>query len=66
MQNIRLVKVLSVGTSLGVILPAEVLRGLEIERGDRLALAVYGTDSIVLGKVTPELLTQLKPPIIHV
>lgn len=62
MQNLQLVKVLKIGSSIGITIPAHVAKGLLIERGDQMALAVYHEGAIMLRKVSEEEILQLKPP----
>lgn len=54
-------KVIKIGSSLGVVLPVEVCRGLCIERGDSVAFAVYETDSVMIRKLSRADLEAMKP-----
>ena len=66
MQTVQLVKVLSVGSSIGIVIPAHIAKCFFIERGDHLAFAVYDEGVITLRKLSRDELLQIKPPIIHV
>ena len=53
-------KVLKVGTSLGVVIPRNLLRAMKIERGDQLAFAVYDEARIIMRKLTDNELKTLR------
>lgn len=64
MLTLQIVKVLKIGSSLGVVIPTAILKVLEIERGDQMAFAVYHEGTITLRKLSRDEILQLKPPII--
>lgn len=61
MDNLFVSKVTKVGTSLAVVIPVAVLRGLKIERGDRLSFAVYEDQTFVCRLITDVESAALKP-----
>ena len=50
------IKIIRVGTGLGIIIPAIILRGLEIRRGDYFSMVIGDQRSIIMQrvKVVPE------------
>lgn len=64
MDSLYLCKVQPMGTSLGVVIPVDILRALCIERGDRMAFAIYEDNVICIRKLTADEILQIKPPII--
>ena len=65
MVNVQIQKVLKVGSSLGVVIPANILRAMGIQRGDKIAFATYDQGVITIKKLTEEELLKLKPPIVR-
>ncbi len=63
-ETLVLRKITKVGTSLGVVLPAEILRGLNLFRGDHLIFRVLENDVIAIRKITNEEMKILKPDVI--
>lgn len=61
MLNVRLQTVIKVGTSLAVILPADVCRALGISRGDAVTLGIFEQNTIVVRRLTNEDLKTLRP-----
>jgi len=64
MQTIFLTKLTKQGTSLGVIIPVNILNALHWERGDILVFGFSGVDQIFLKRITDLELEKLKPQII--
>lgn len=52
MENLRITKVIKVGTSNGIIIPKEVLTAVGLERGDQVFVAVREDLSVQLIKNT--------------
>jgi len=61
MENINTSKIIKVGNSLAVVIPVSILRGLKIERGDRVVFGVYNENTFAVRKVSSEELRKLKP-----
>ena len=67
MINVQITKIVRVGTSLGVIVPINILRDLRIMRGDQVAFSVAAGDVICLRKITDAEKLEIKPlPIIDI
>lgn len=67
MINVQITKIVRVGTSLGVIVPINILRDLRIMRGDQVAFSVAAGDVICLRKITDAEKLEIKPlPIINI
>lgn len=64
MENIHITKLVRVGTSLGVIVPVEILRAVGLQRGDTLAFGTYEPNVVLFRKLSNEEIVQMKPPII--
>ena len=63
MEILKIRKIQTVGTSLCVVLPADILRALKWERGDTLIFKVAQNDVVVLRKMKPEEFDLFKPDI---
>lgn len=61
METVILRKVIKSGTALCVVIPVNILRSLNIKRGDELVFRVYENDTIVMRKIKPEEFAVLKP-----
>jgi antitoxin component of MazEF toxin-antitoxin module len=61
MENVNLSKVIKVGDSLAVVIPVAILRGLKINRGDRVVFGVYDDNTFAVRRVPPQELRDLKP-----
>lgn len=61
MENIKLGTIIKVGNSLAITVPVEILRGLKIQRGDRVVLAVYDENTFAVRRVPASELRNLKP-----
>lgn len=67
MINVQITKIVKVGTSLGVIVPINILRDLQILRGDQVAFSIAAGDVICLRKITDAEKLEIKPlPIIQI
>lgn len=51
MADVRPIKIIKVGSSLAIILPAPICRDLGINRGDYFDLAIGGPDIVVIQKI---------------
>lgn len=54
-------KVMKVGTSHAIVIPAYIMLALGIERGDYMVFAVYSNDILTMRKMSVEELRALKP-----
>lgn len=61
MEYIRTTKIIKTGNSLCLVLPNNILKSLNMARGDQMSLWVYDIDTIVIRRITPEDLQNLKP-----
>lgn len=61
MQTIHLVKTVKTGTGISINIPADILRALDIRRGDFVVMAVYSGDTFLTRKPTQQELFDLKP-----
>ncbi len=60
MKALHFTKLVKVGTSLGVVIPSNVVRALGWERGDILVFGFAGTDQLVIKRVTDVEFQELK------
>lgn len=65
MPRVRMQRVLKIGTSLGVVVPAEICRALNIQRGDYVVFGVYSESSVCIKKVSPDELRKMHPLVIN-
>ncbi len=61
MENIKVGKVIKVGSSLAVVIPAELLRALNIKRGDQVVYAVFSENQFCVRRLTEQELRAMKP-----
>ena len=61
MEYIRTTKIIKTGSSLCVVLPKEILKAMNMQRGDQISFWVYDQDTIILRRVSPADLLNLKP-----
>lgn len=61
MDEVRIQRVIKVGTSLAVVLPVNVCRALCIQRGDRVAFGVFEDNTLVVRKLTEAEVRALRP-----
>lgn len=61
MENIKVGKVIKVGSSLAVVIPAELSRALNIKRGDHIVYAVFSENQFCVRRLTDEELRAMKP-----
>lgn len=64
METVRVQRVIRVGTSLAVVLPADICRSLKIEKGDSISFGVFESDTVVVRKLSANDLRSLRPEII--
>lgn len=60
MENLFITKIVPHGTSLGIIIPIELLRGLELQRGDSLVLTPLANGMFQCAHLTNEKIKELK------
>lgn len=65
MNFLRFTKIVPHGTSMCVIIPANILRAMGLNRGDLLAVATYDDGVITLRRLSDSDIAQLKPPTIN-
>lgn len=63
MESIYITRVVTVGTSQGIVIPAPILRGMKWERGDRLVFGFARDNQIILRKLSDKEIRELKPDI---
>lgn len=61
MEKLYLTKLMRFGTGHCFIMPQELKRALEIERGDYVTMAAYDEGVVLIKKVTDAELRALKP-----
>lgn len=59
-------KVVRVGNSEAVVIPANIRRALHIQRGDRVVFTVHSENEVVVRKVTPDEIRRLRIPDINI
>lgn len=62
MEQLRVQKVIRVGSSNAVVLPAAICRAMKIERGDQVAFGVYEHNTIQIRKLSNDELRAMRPP----
>ena len=60
MEYIRTSKITRLGTSLAIVIPVEILRALQMQRGDQLVFGVYDDDTIIIKKIPDKELRNFK------
>lgn len=66
MRNPFSTRIRKIGTSFGVIIPIEMLRGHNLQRGDFVAFGSIDPDTIAIRKLSKELLDQINIPVIKI
>ena len=66
MINLQIGKITRNGTGLAVIIPKNILRALNIERGDNIVFSVAQGDILCMRKISDAEKLQIKPPVIHI
>jgi bifunctional DNA-binding transcriptional regulator/antitoxin component of YhaV-PrlF toxin-antitoxin module len=61
MTEVKIGKVTRLGTGLAIVIPVEILRGLNIKRGDMVAFAVYDKDIFYVRHIPQKEMAALKP-----
>lgn len=61
MENIKVGKVLKVGSSLAIVVPAELARALNIKRGDQIVYGGYSENQFFVRRLTDQELRAMKP-----
>ena len=61
MENIKVGKVIKVGSSLAVVVPAQLARAMNLERGDQIVYAIFSKNQFVVRRLTDEELRAMKP-----
>jgi len=61
MENIKVGKVIKVGSSLAIVVPAELARALDIKRGDQIVYAVFSENQFCVRRLTEQDLRAMKP-----
>lgn len=61
MENIKVGKVIKVGTSLAVVVPAALARAMNLERGDQIVYAIFSENQFVVRRLTTDELRAMKP-----
>lgn len=61
MQTLIFQKIIKVGTSLAVVVPANVARTLGWARGDIVSYGVYDNDIICITKIDERKMQELRP-----
>ena len=62
MKSVFITKIAKQGTSLGVVIPIEILNAYHWQRGDVLIFGFAGGDQIYLKRLTDTDLERLSPP----
>lgn len=61
MENIKVGKVIKVGSSLAIVVPAGLARALNIKRGDQIVYGVFSENQFCVRRLTNEELRAVKP-----
>lgn len=65
MQNIEFTRLIRIGDSKGVVIPIEILRDLQWERGDYIVFAVGKSDVLCARKMSDSEIKNIKPDVIN-
>lgn len=60
MEELYLTKIVRIGTSKGIIVPTNILDGLNWKRGDRVVFTFGYDDTLIVKKVDDETIRQIK------
>lgn len=60
MQNYTITKIIRIGTSLGVVLPKNILTALTLQRGDQVVFGAGEYDTLIIRKISDEKLLPVK------
>lgn len=60
MENLYFTKVIKVGTSLGIIIPKNILTGIEWKRGDMIIFASYKTGQLLARSLSDSEIQEIK------
>lgn len=60
MDNLYITRLILIGTSKGIVVPAEILNGLKWQRGDQLIFTFAADDQLIIRRVTNEQIRALK------
>lgn len=60
MQNIVVSKIIKTGTSCCIVIPKNILRALNLERGDQVIFGIAADDVLMIKKVTADDKTKWK------
>lgn len=61
MQTFHTTKVIKTGSSLGIVIPKEILAACMWERGDHLVFGVLEGPTLVIKQLSEQEITRLKP-----
>ncbi len=61
MNSLFSTKIIQIGTSKGLVIPVEILRALQLDRGDLMVFAVYSEGQFICRKLSPVEIENLKP-----
>lgn len=60
MQSYNITKIIKIGSSLGVVIPKNILNALTLERGDQVVFGAGEYDTLIIRKITDEKLLPVK------
>lgn len=66
MENVDITKVVKVGTSLGIIIPKQILTSCEIQRGDHIVFGLFTEGQFFVRKLSEKELRHLRPQVIKI
>lgn len=59
MQYLRTTKVIKTGTSLCVVIPKEILKAINLERGDQVSFGFLDANTIAIHRITRQEIIEL-------
>lgn len=60
MENLYITKIIKTGSSLCVVIPVEILRGMKWERGDYISFTMFEGEIVALIKLNDDTIRHLK------
>jgi len=66
MENVNITKVIKVGTSLGIIIPKQLLTDLNILRGDHVVFGLFSEGQFFVRRLSVNEVQQLRPQLIKI
>ena len=62
MEKVIISRIIKTGNSLCVVIPKNILRALNWERGDQIVFGIFHDEALMISKISPVELLKLKIP----